>query len=146
MFIFSKSNRDYELRVSLSVSTTPERSEKINELMTEYGINQSQIANMLFDFALTTIDKIKEREPDFVLGKPGQMTTIAEEVMYDQNFVRNDKPNPFLIEKLIDDTLEGDYTDDERRNIFEKAITEFEMYTQKLKNILKYEGKNEIVS
>ena len=46
----------------------------------------------------------------------------------------------------IDDTLEGDYTDDERRNIFEKAITEFEMYTQKLKNILKYEGKNEIVS
>lgn len=134
------------MRVSFSISTTVERADKINELKAEYGITQSQIGNMLFDFALTTIDKIKERVPDFVLGKPGQMTTIAEEVMIDQNFVRNDIPNPFLIEKLIKDILEGDYTENERTEILEKAVSEFEMYTQKLKTVLKYTDKTTIVS
>ena len=101
-------------RAVISVSSTQETADKIELFKAEYGVNQSRAANMLLDFAFSSIDKIKEKDPDFVLGKPGKLT-IFEEVLNDQNYVRNDRPNPFLIEKAINDILEGDYTDNEKR-------------------------------
>ena len=66
--------------------------------------------------------------------------------MSDQNFIRNDKPNPFLIDKLIEDIMRGDYTDYERRDIFKKTLNEVNMAREKLETVLKHADKNEIVS